>query len=136
MPDPNLLLLEDAAEKLQTLLDNVVFVGGATVGSLISDAAAAPIRVTKDVDVIVKVVTGLEYAEFSERLRVLRFKEDEGMEPVLCRWHNEGLILDAMPLEKSVLGFTNCWYQGALDHAAFVSLRSGRRIRMITAPYF
>ena len=37
MPDPNLPLLEDAARKLAPFLDEIVFVGGVTLGQLITD---------------------------------------------------------------------------------------------------
>jgi hypothetical protein len=46
MPDPNLHLLEEAATKLAPILDEIVFVGGVTLGLLITDKAAAPIRST------------------------------------------------------------------------------------------
>jgi hypothetical protein len=51
MPDPNLRLLEEAASKLGPFLREIVFVGGVTLGLLITDKAAAPIRSTDDVDV-------------------------------------------------------------------------------------
>jgi hypothetical protein len=49
MPDPNLPLLEDAVHKLAPFLDEIVFVGGITLGLLITDKAAAPIRGKNDV---------------------------------------------------------------------------------------
>jgi hypothetical protein len=49
MPDPNLRLLEEAATKLAPFLREIVFVGGVTLGLLITDEAAAPIRSTDDV---------------------------------------------------------------------------------------
>ena len=52
MPDPNLPLLEEAAQKLIPFLDEIVFVGGVMLGLLITDQGAAPIRGTNDVDVI------------------------------------------------------------------------------------
>jgi hypothetical protein len=51
MPDPNLRLLEEAAGKLAPFLREIVFVGGVTLGLLITDKGAAPIRSTNDVDV-------------------------------------------------------------------------------------
>src|ERR1035437_6422854 len=51
MPDPNLPLLEEAVHKLAPFLDEIVFVGGITLGLLITDKAAAPIRGTNDVQV-------------------------------------------------------------------------------------
>jgi hypothetical protein len=53
--NPNLELLMLAVEQLGDLADEMVFVGGCTTGILITDAAAPPIRVTRDVDAIVQV---------------------------------------------------------------------------------
>ena len=50
MPDPNLPLLEDAVQKLAPFLDEIVFVGSITLGILITDKAASPIRGTNDVE--------------------------------------------------------------------------------------
>jgi len=136
MPDPNLLLLEDAAEKLSTLLDQIVFVGGAMLGLLITDAGSAPVRVTTDIDVICEVTTYAAYTEFSERLRKLQFNEDTREDAPLCRWVNGDLTLDVMPLEKEILGFTNIWYRGALQFPSRFTLSNGLTIRVITAPFF
>ena len=57
MPDPNLRLLEEATTKLAPFLREIVFVGGMTLGLLITDKAAAPIRSTDDVDVIAEILT-------------------------------------------------------------------------------
>jgi len=133
MPDPNLPLLEDAAHKLAPFLDEVVFVGGVMLGLLITDLAAAPIRGTNDVDVIAEIITYAGYVEFSERLRKAAFTEDAGEQPLTCRWHNDNLILDVLPLSTEVLGFTNRWYALALEHASRFTLPSGRSIRVITA---
>ena len=51
MPNPNLELLELAADRLRQLLPEIVFVGGCATGLLIDDPAAAPVRGTYDVDV-------------------------------------------------------------------------------------
>ena len=136
MPDANLLILEEAATKLRTLLNEVVFVGGATLGLLITDTGAAPVRATIDVDVIIEIVSYAEYLEFSEHLKGFGFTEDAREGAPLCRWLHEGLVLDVMPLDKNVLGFTNRWYRDAHQTAQLVQLPSGVSIRAITAPYF
>jgi hypothetical protein len=133
MPDPNLPLLEEAARKLSPFLDEIVFVGGVTLGLLITDEAAAPIRGTTDVDVIAEILTYTDYVVFSERLRKAQFAEDLQL---TCRWHHGTLTLDVLALNKEVLGFTNIWYEAALHHSAPVVLLSGPTIRVITAPYF
>ena len=136
MPDPNLPLLEDAVHKLAPFLDEIVFVGGITLGLLITDKAAAPIRGTNDVDVIAEIVTYADYIAFSERLRKAHFTEDEGENPLTCRWHNGALIVDVLALNEEVLGFSNIWYESALRHAFTVTLPGGRSIRVIPAPSF
>ena len=50
------------AERLGDLRDEVVFLGGATVGLLITDPATTTVRPTKDVDVIVEVGSYSKYA--------------------------------------------------------------------------
>ncbi|HEY0308917.1 MAG TPA: hypothetical protein VGB94_12215 [Acidobacteriaceae bacterium] len=136
MADPNLPLLEDAVRKLVPFLDEIVFVGGITLGLLITDKASAPIRGTKDVDVIAEIVTYADYIAFSERLRAANFEEDEGEKPLTCRWHNGALILDVLALNEEVLGFSNIWYESAIHHASTVILPAGQSIRVITAPFF
>jgi len=135
MPDPNLPLLEDAVRKLAPFLDEIVFVGGVTLGLLITDKAAAPIRGTNDVDVIAEIVTYADYIAFSERLRKVHFTEDEGEHPLTCRWHNGGLTLDVLALSEEVLGLpatgtATCW-GNCLRHP-----RSGRLRAINTAVLF
>ena len=128
MADPNLPMLESAAAKLAPFLNEVVFVGGVTLGLLITDEASAPIRGTTDVDVIAEIMTYVEYVAFSERLRQANFKEDSGETPLACRWHHGDLTLDVLPLVREVLGFTNRWYPLALEYAFEFRLPSGRSI--------
>jgi len=133
MPDPNFPLLEDAVRRLAPFLNEIMFVGGVTLGLLITDEAVAPIRGTTDVDVIAEIVTYADYIAFSERLRQAHFTEDTAL---TCRWHNGSLTLDVLALNKEVLGFTNIWYEPALRHASTVSLPGGEMIRVISAPFF
>lgn len=55
MENPNLEILMLAIEQLGELADDMVFLGGCATGLLITDSAAPPIRVTKDVDAIIHV---------------------------------------------------------------------------------
>ncbi len=136
MPNPNLELLELAAERLRQILPEIVFVGGCATGLLIDDPAATPVRGTYDVDVIAEIGSYAEYTVFSERLRALGFKEDNREGAPLCRWTQGSLTLDTMPLDPQVLGFSNRWYPDALRTAGKVRLPGGLVIRAITAPYF
>lgn len=123
-------LLETAVATLDDLLEEVVFVGGATMTLWITDPAAPPPRPTKDVDVIVEVATRTAYCEFEERLRRLDFR-DEGH--VICRWihRQSGMVLDAMPTDAALLGFENRWQREAFPHAVERELPSDARIRAL-----
>jgi hypothetical protein len=132
----NIELLEAAAEGLDDLLAEVVFLGGATVGLWITDPAAPPIRATKDVDVVVEITSRLEFHEFENKLRAHRFAEDME-EGVICRWRHRdsGVTLDAMPMRADILGFENRWQGAAIPHAIEYTLPSGRKIRLAPPAY-
>lgn len=127
-------LLELAHTALGALVDEVVFVGGATVALWITDPAAPPVRVTEDVDVIVEVTSRSGYYQFEDRLRKAGFREEQR---VICRWLHRGsdLVLDAMPADASILGFENRWQRESLPHAVDVKLPSGARIRAVPPAY-
>ena len=112
--NPNLALLEAAAAKLKSLLEEVVFVGGCATGLLITDPAAAAVRKTYDVDIITEIASYVEYALSSERLRHLDFIEDMSEGAPICRRQSGEIKLDGMPLDEKILGFSNRRYEGAL----------------------
>jgi len=128
--------LQNAADKLGPLLQEIVFVGGCATGLLVTDPGAAEVRRTYDVDVIAEITSYVEYIRFSERLRALGFQEDTSEGAPLCRWRHKTLLLDVMPLSEGILGFSNRWYADALHTATQVTLPDGLGIRAITAPYF
>ena len=136
MPNPNLELLELAADRLRQLLPEIVFVGGCATGLLIDDPAAAPVRGTYDVDIIAEIGSYAEYTVFSERLRALGFKEDSREGAPLCRWTHGALTLDVMPLDSQVLGFSNRWYPDALRTAGKVQLPADWSFDPSTRPTF
>lgn len=134
--NPNLEMLETAVARLGTLADDMVFLGGCATGLLLSDAAAPPIRATVDVDAIVELASLADYHRLAARLRKVGFAEDASADAPICRWSCEGILLDVMPTDESVLGFGNRWYRDALRDATGVKLPSGAMIRTVTAPYF
>src|SRR6056297_2848087 len=90
------------------LLDDVVFVGGATVPMLLSDPAALPPRVTADVDIVVDVVGRARFYDIEARLREAGHAPDPT--GPICRWGVAGVPVDLMPTDPAILGFSNRWY--------------------------
>lgn len=134
--NPNLEILEFAIEQLDELANEMVFLGGCATGLLITDPAAPPIRVTKDVDAIVQVFSKADYYQLASKLRKKGFKEDTSDDAPLCRWVTGNVILDVMPTDAEILGFGNEWYTAAAANAEQITLSSGKQIHMVSAPYF
>ena len=136
MSKHNLELLAEAARLLKPLLGELVFVGGSTTALLITDKAAAEVRPTYDVDAIAEITSYAAYADFSERLRGCGFKEDTSEGAPICRWRQKKTILDIMPLDANILGFSNLWYKPALESSVEHELEPDLRVQVVTAVYF
>jgi hypothetical protein len=132
----NLKMLELAVELLDSLRDEVVFVGGATVELWITDEGAPEFRPTADIDVVVEIASQREYYRLEKRIREIGFENEQGS-GVICRFeHPEtGLILDVMPTDASILGFENRWQAVAFSQAVEVTLPEGQRIQAIPPPF-
>jgi hypothetical protein len=130
---PNLSALLRVARKLRPILDQIAFVGGCATGLLVSDTAASPVRATLDVDAIIEIASYDEFIQLEHRLAELGFRREQAT--LICRWFADDLILDLMPTESGILGFTNRWYRPALQTAQLVRV-GDLHFRHITAPYF
>ncbi len=133
MIDENRKLLLSCARALGDLREDLVFVGGCTTGLLITDPAAADVRSTRDVDVIAEVGSRVEYYALEKRIRALGFREDP---KVICRWSRAEIMLDVMPPDPGILGFSNPWYPDAIKYATVHNLAPKVSIRVVTPPYF
>ena len=135
--DPNVVMVEQVAAGLGTLLTETVFVGGAVTGFLITDPAQPAIRPTDDVDVLMEAHTRRSYNELEATLRGLEgFEHDMSEDAPICRWRYRGVSVDVMPTNPEPLGFANRWYPMAFDTARPLSLPSGLVIRLILPPVF
>lgn len=135
--DPNVAMLEVVAERLgDDLSGQMVFVGGAVAGLLITDPAMPAIRSTEDVDLLCQAAALGDYHRVETALRERGFMQDLRPDAPICRWRVGSVTVDVMPPIESILGFSNRWYPLALQTAVPVELPSGRAIRLITAPVF
>lgn len=135
MADPNRELLERVVRLLQPLLGDFVFVGGCATGLMITDPAATGIRPTNDVDVIADLTSYDRYAALANRLRSLGLTEDTSAGAAACRWRHEDAIVDIMPTDRSVLGFSNSWFASAMVSAQQIRI-AGLSVRMVTPAHF
>jgi predicted nucleotidyltransferase len=133
----NLNNVKRVAIGLGHLRERVVFVGGAVVDFLITDPASPKVRTSMDVDVIIEIASLTDYYSLREPLLSLGFKEDNtGQSSPLCRWNFDEIIVDIMPTDRNILGFSNKWYIDAIKNAKWKEIADSLSIRIITAPFF
>jgi hypothetical protein len=131
----NLKMLEFAVDKLGTLSDEFIFLGGCTTALFITDLGVPDVRATDDVDCIVDVLTLGQYYQIEDALRQMGFCKSLN-DDVICRWRYDDLILDVMPTKEDILGFSNQWYKHAAQHKIRYCLSNQSTINLIPAPYF
>lgn len=127
---PNAEQVRRTAIALGGLVNEVVFVGGQMVPFFITDRGLHRMRPTDDVDVVVECHTKRAYHQFAQRLQAVGFHLDQSPGAPVCRYRTtDGLVLDAMPLDGEILGFSNQWYPLVMDTAVSVDLTAGVVIR-------
>lgn len=131
----NLAMLEFVARKLEQLKDEFIFLGGCTTALFITDPASSDVRSTVDVDCIVDVISLNHYHQLGKKLNRIGFKNSLE-DAVICRWRYEDVILDVMPIDEGILGFSNRWYATAIKHAIDHQIAKDLLIKSVTAPYF
>jgi predicted nucleotidyltransferase len=131
----NIAALQAVARALGPLRERVVFVGGTTAGLYNTVPGALESRPTEDVDCIIEAAPLSAYYQIEQELRALQFRNDLESS-VICRWRYGELVVDIMPIEESILGFSNPWYSEGFAQAISFALPDGTSIRILTAVYF
>lgn len=127
--------LEKAAAILSNIPEQFVFTGGATVILYAREDVHSEIRPTEDVDCVVKVNTRSEYYQLADKLRKGGLLECDRLNSPLCRWLYEELVIDIMPCEDEILGFSNRWYPDGIRNAVEYTLPSRRKIKIFSPLY-
>jgi len=132
--NPNIIRIKAVLDALENLRDQVVFVGGATA-ALYATRPLTEIRPTDDVDIVVELSGYSSYAELEEKLRSKGFINDVES-GVICRYRVQGIIVDIMPTESSILGFSNRWYVAGFSSSIQMDIGEGYIVRIFTPVYF
>lgn len=124
------------------LIKDMVFIGGCTTSLFLDpDNLALVTRYTKDVDLIVDIRTTTQWYELDEKVRKLGFKNYQSPDPfeqdVTCRYQlGEDLIVDFMPTDEKILGFSNYWYNEAFENRVTYKLENNKVINTLKPEYF
>jgi len=131
----NIVRLRVVASVLEEWKDKIVFVGGATVSLYASRPLAVAVRVTADLEIVVELVSTADFYKMQERLLELGFKHDTTA-PIISRFLYQGLKVDFMPTDPSILGFSNRWYVDGVKYSLSHQLTENQQIRIFPSSYF
>ncbi len=131
----NVVRIKVLAEAFAKLQNKVVFVGGAVVELYCDDPARAEVRPTDDVDVVVELINLGSYAVLEEDLRTIGFNHDM-FSSVICRYKYHDIVIDIMPTDEHILGFTNIWYKDGLQNSISYDLDNDLKIQIFQLSYF
>ncbi|MCK4663237.1 MAG: hypothetical protein KAT68_10250 [Bacteroidales bacterium] len=132
----NLQMVQTVSEGLGELVKDVVFIGGAVTELYATNIAITEIRPTIDVDCIVEISSIKKYYDFEEILRKKGFKNDKKLNAPICRWIFKDIVVDIMPTDENILGFSNIWYIDGILNSQLINLPNGIDIKIFTIPYF
>jgi len=133
----NISRIEVVADGLKELADDVIFIGGACAQFYVTAPELRDYRQTKDVDCIIKIYTYSEYEKYSSRLRGLGFKHDTSAGAPIVRWVYNGIAVDTIPDETTVVGFSPIrWFKEGREYSIEHTLPSGRSINILPLSYF
>jgi predicted nucleotidyltransferase len=131
----SILRIKAVATILKELNQKLVFVGGATVALYAQKEISFETRPTDDVDIVVELASYMDYSKLDEDLRRLGFRNDIES-GIICRYKVQGIIVDIMPTNSAVLGFSNCWYSEGFKNAIDIELDSNTVVKIFSPAYF
>ena len=107
MHSNNISRIEKVAKGLGSINEEVVYVGGSVAEFYVIDSAKSDVRQTMDVDCVTHLKSYRELTSLEERLRSCGFQNDTTPGVPICRWVYDNEIVDIMPDDAKVIGFTN-----------------------------
>lgn len=121
------------AKGLGDFLPQVMFVGGTLPVFYVDPEFYREARPTEDVDCIVEVTSRLEMHKLEESLRERGFQNSPEL---IVRWIYQGIVVDIMPLDEKIFGFSNYWYKEAFLCPREEVLSEGIACKILSLPYF
>jgi predicted nucleotidyltransferase len=129
-------MLQTVASGLGELKNEMVFVGGSVAELYVDNPAASEIRPTLDVDCVIELSSKSAHARLEEALRAKKFANDTTQGAPICRWVYQDILVDVMPTDPDVLGFTNIWYDDGVTNKITKTLPDGQQIFVFPVEYY
>ncbi|KAA5548823.1 nucleotidyl transferase AbiEii/AbiGii toxin family protein [Adhaeribacter rhizoryzae] len=136
MTNTNITMLQTVANGLGDLKNEMVFVGGAVAELYAENPAISDIRPTIDVDCVIELSSRIAHVQLEEDLRARGFTNDSSPGAPICRWIYKGVIVDVMPTDEKVLGFSNKWYPEGIETKIVKKLPDETEIAVFSPAYY
>lgn len=136
MPSTNIEMLQTVAVGLNGLKEDMVFVGGAVAELYASNPELSDLRPTLDVDCVIELRSRTAHIKLEEDLRALGFANDTSKGAPICRWIYQDIMVDVMPSDSDVLGFSNLWYDEGIENKISKNLPNETDVFVFPPEYY
>jgi predicted nucleotidyltransferase len=131
----NITRIKAVSNALSKLDIPVIFAGGAAASLYVDAAFKEEVRPTDDVDVVIEIMAYKNYAAVEEKLRSAGFANDITSK-IICRYKYQGITVDIMPTDESILGFSNKWYVMGFKIAIDAAIDKQHKVKIFPVTYF
>jgi predicted nucleotidyltransferase len=127
-------VIKKIARALDELNEQVIYVGGATVGLYINDPAADDVRPTKDVDISLSIATIGELEQIRAELIKKGFTQS-AEDNVICRFRYDDVKVDVMNTKAIAWAPANPWFAPGFVLRETIEIED-QTIQILPLPYF
>lgn len=131
----NLGIVKKVAHALGELNEQVAYVGGATVSIYADDPAADDVRPTKDIDIILHIVSFGELTAFQEKLGQKGIHPDPESK-VICRFTYDDVLIDVMSTKEIGWAPSDPWFGPGFQNLVPYAVDTETTVRIFPVAYF
>jgi len=131
----NLGVVKKVAHVLGELNDHVAYVGGATVSIYADDPAADDVRPTKDVDIVLQVISFGELTALQQKLAKKGIYPDSKSN-VACRFQYDDILIDVMSTKEVGWAPSDPWFEPGFKSLLSYEVDDETRIMVFPVFYF
>lgn len=126
-------MLRTVAEKMGSLRENAVFLGGTVIPLLLTLPSPLNFRRSKDVDIIVDFDVKQDLLEYEDQLWECGFEKLQN--GVISNWKLDDIYIDMLPAGP-VVQFSNKWFNYAHANAVPATIGNDIKIYIVSAHCF
>jgi predicted nucleotidyltransferase len=131
----NMGVVKKVATALGELNDQVAYVGGATVSIYANDPAAEDVRPTKDIDIILHIISFAELASLQNTLGHKGLFPDPESK-INCRFRYDDVFIDVMSTKEVGWAPSDPWFEPGFRNLVKFDVDDEITIRIFPVSYF